>query len=558
MPKHFIYQLLPRLWRPQFPNWKFNGSYSENGSGKLEYIDKEALGYIKNLGANIVWLTGVIHHATNADFATIGLPASHPAVTKGKAGSPYAIIDYYTISPTLVHEPAKRMDIFAATVKRIHKEGLQVLIDFVPNHVARQYHSANTPKGVASLGAKEDNSQAFSANNNFYYLPNEAFTSPAGNNGYVENPAKATGNDAFTASPSMNDWYETIKLNYGVDRNGQKHFSPIPATWFRMQEILEFWLSKGVDGFRCDMVEMVPVEFWAWVLPLVRQKYPNAMFVGEAYNEGNYGDLTKAGFTYLYDKSNFYNQLEGLVKGRPEAGRIPQVLENGRNDENYLIRFWENHDEVRLANARFAGVPDMGVPAMTLAACSGKEAVMLYFGQELGESALGAEGFGGDDGRTSIFDFAEVPAVNQLITAKYNTALLPESNKRLHDLYSKLGQLIQSNESISKGSFYNLSWANSERANSSYFFLRYLGKEIILFGLNFHQSEDYQAQLKLPSHAMETMGIQINSVVKASTIFNTAESKSDINFYWEMNGLSSAAPVQISALGVQVWKLTTA
>jgi len=554
MPKKFIYQVLPRLWRPQFPNWKYDGSYEENGSGKLEYIDDQSLIYIKNLGANIIWLTGVIHHATLADFSSVSLPASHPSVTKGKAGSPYAIIDYYTISPTLVKDADKRMQIFDDTIKRIHTNDLKVLIDFVPNHVARQYHSSNVPKGLKTLGGHENISKTFSASNNFYYL-SEDFVSPVGNNGYIESPAKATGNNAFTAKPSVNDWYETIKLNYGVDQAGKKHFDPIPETWHRMHEILDFWLAKGVDGFRCDMVEMVPIEFWAWVLPSIRVKYPNALFVAEAYGESHYTELIEAGFNLLYDKVNLYNKLEELIKGKPEAEKIAEVLEHGRKDQSHLLRFWENHDEIRLANSHFAGKPEIGIPAMVLATCSGTEAVMLYFGQELGEPANGAEGFSGNDGRSSIFDFAEVPSINELLTKKFNLEEISPRRKYLLQQYKNLGQLIQNHKAITEGHFYDLSWANLEKNDKVYIFLRHDQNERLLFAVNFSHTEKVLTQLHIPSHAIELLGITINKLIKSQNLFSFGSVASELQFYWETNGMRTTEPLELPPLGVQICKL---
>ena len=145
------------------------------------------------------------------------------------------------------------------------------------NHVARQYHSDVKPKGVKDFGEDDNKNVAFDPQNNFYYIPNQAFQVtdnvpiPPGVEAfpYVENPANATGNDVVAAKRSINDWFETIKLNYGVDYlNGrQKHFDPIPSTWLKMRDILLYWAQKGVDGFRCDMAEMVPFEFWGWVIP---------------------------------------------------------------------------------------------------------------------------------------------------------------------------------------------------------------------------------------------------------------------------------------------------
>ena len=269
MTKTIIYQLLPRTFANFCTTRKNNGSIQENGCGKFNLITTKALHEIKNLGATHVWYTGVIEHATQTDYSEFGITPDHPSVVKGKAGSPYAIKDYYDVDPDLAVNVDNRMAEFEALIERTHKAGLKVIIDFVPNHVARQYHSDAKPIGVEDLGEGDNPEWAFSPLNNFYYLPGEKFSPTFDIFDYTENPAKVTGNDCFTAHPGHNDWYETIKLNYGVfyQGGGEKQFHPTPSTWLKMRDILRFWAAKGVDGFRCDMAEMVAVEFWEWVIP---------------------------------------------------------------------------------------------------------------------------------------------------------------------------------------------------------------------------------------------------------------------------------------------------
>jgi glycosidase len=279
MEKMVIYQVFPRWFGNLNTSLIKNGTKAENGVGKFSDFTPLALAKIKELGITHVWYTGVIEHATKTDYTTYGIRKDHAGVVKGNAGSPYAIKDYYDIDPDLADNVYERMDEFEALVRRTHEAGLKVIIDFVPNHVAREYHSDAKESYIDDLGQKDDITKAFDPNNNFYYIPGSTlsllFGSQQEDFDYGEFPAKVTGNDCFGAYPSQNDWYETVKLNYGVDYlNGRsKHFDPIPNTWMKMLDILNFWAAKGVDGFRCDMAEMVPVEFWGWVIPKVKQMH---------------------------------------------------------------------------------------------------------------------------------------------------------------------------------------------------------------------------------------------------------------------------------------------
>lgn len=392
-----VYQAFTRL----FGNTKVtnlpSGSRGQNGVGKFNDFTDKALAAIKDLGATHLWYTGVIRHARP--------DTDPPAFVKGKAGSPYAVTDWYDLNDDLAVTPSRRHQEFDELVERTHAAGLEVIIDFVPNHVARTYRG--------DLGILDDKTQAFSPRNNFYYLPGHDLHLPHGNHGYVEHPAKATGNDVFSAHPGKDDWYETVKLNYGVDCRHHyrvNHFDPIPDTWPRMRDILLFWAARGVDGFRCDMAEMVPVEFWAWALPQVKQAFPGTLFIAEIYNPGAYAAYLNLGqFDLLYDKVGLYDAIRAVVEGKGTTGAIEQAFQRGLPVQDRLLNFVENHDEQRVASPFFAGDPLRGLAAFTVSACLGTGALMVYFGQEVGEPGAGEKGFTGHDGRTSIFDYWGVP-----------------------------------------------------------------------------------------------------------------------------------------------------
>ena len=354
--KVIIYQVFTRLHGNRVTTRKENGTIEDNGSGKLNDIDDSELHRIKEMGVSHVWYTGVIRHATQTDYSSFGIQPNHPSVVKGKAGSPYAIVDYYDIDPDLAIDVNRRMEEFHALVERTHMAGLKVMIDFVPNHVARQYHSVCKPSGVHDLGQDDDITKGFDPQNNFYYCPgcsfSPSFTLEADGMGkYDEMPAKATGNDHFDQSPGINDWYETVKLNYGVDYYAGRigHFDPLPNTWHKMLDILLYWASKGVDGFRCDMAEMVPVEFWAWVLPNVKAAYPSTIFIGEVYNPLEYRKYIAAGFDYLYDKVGMYDTMRSVTCGYAPATAITNAWQSVDDINQKMLFFFETMTSSALA-----------------------------------------------------------------------------------------------------------------------------------------------------------------------------------------------------------------
>ena len=298
--KLVIYQVFTRTFGNKNLTKKEYGSLAENGAGKMNDFDEGVLRHIHDLGVTHLWYTGVIRHATCTDYSSFGIPTQNPRVVKGCAGSPYAITDYYDIDPDIAVDVDARMAEFESLVARTHAEGMKIIIDFVPNHVARQYKSIAKPKGVEDLGEGDDTGKHFDPQNNFYYCPGEQLdlsgvvenTYAHGAEAYHEFPAKCTGNDRFDSHPQQNDWYETIKLNYGVDycdAGGRSyHYHPVPSTWKKMTDILLFWAAKGVDGFRCDMAEMVPHEFWTYATQQVKEHYPEMIFIGEVYDPNQY------------------------------------------------------------------------------------------------------------------------------------------------------------------------------------------------------------------------------------------------------------------------------
>ena len=516
--KMVIYQVFPRwfgnLQEPQVSN----GTIQENGVGKFSAFTPLALSKIKEMGITHVWYTGVIEHATKTDYTAYGIQRDHRAVVKGKAGSPYAIKDYYDIDPDLADEVPHRMAEFEALVKRTHEAGMQVIIDFVPNHVARQYHSDAKESFVEDLGEKDNTSVAFDRDNNFYYIPGQClelhFGAQQEDFEYSEFPAKVTGNDHFDAHPGRNDWYETIKLNYGVDYlNGRTgHFNPIPNTWHKMLNILEFWASKGIDGFRCDMAEMVPVEFWNWVIPKVKANYP-VVFIAEVYNPAQYRNYIFNGhFDYLYDKVGLYDTLRAVICGHAAAKQITSCWQSLEGIQANMLNFLENHDEQRLASDFFAGKAQAGIPGLIVSALLNTNPMMIYAGQELGERGMDQEGFSGRDGRTTIFDYWSLGTLRKL-QGKDNTwrrHTLNVYERELREYYAKVFNIARTEDCVARGGFYDLQYANHDNpgydVHRQYAFFRNLGRDVLLIIANF-DGEDKEVSLNVPKEAWNFVGV---------------------------------------------------
>ena len=535
MSKFVIYQVFTRLFGNEVAANKPSGTIEENGCGKFNSFTPKALKSIKALGVTHVWYTGVIEHATQTDYSAYGILPDHAAVVKGRAGSPYAIKDYYDVDPDLAEDVNNRMAEFEALVKRTHKEGLKVIIDFVPNHVARQYHSDAKPAGVVDLGESDHSEWAFSPLNNFYYLPGQAFAPQFDVAGYQEYPAKATGNDQFTASPSINDWYETVKLNYGVNyvEGGQKQFDPIPDTWMKMRDILLFWASKGIDGFRCDMAEMVPVEFWGWVIPQVKAQYGHIIFVAEVYNPAEYRNyLWNGKFDYLYDKVGLYDTLRDILSHNADASRITYCWQALEGIQDRMLNFLENHDEQRIASGFFAGDGAYAVPAMIVSATLSTAPVMIYAGQELGEKGMDAEGFSGLDGRTTIFDYWGVATLQTWCNGgKFDTKKLTEEQRSLRAFYQKLLNLTLSEKALSDGLLYDLQYANINNpaypAHKVFSFMRQYEQERLLIVVNF-DDKTCDAEVVVPSEALEYLGIAHGETFSVVDMLNEPRAQKEL------------------------------
>lgn len=555
--KPIIYQLIPRLFANYNSNCVANGSFEQNGSGKLNDINPTILKNIRELGATHVWYTGIIEHAHTSDYSQYGIRPHNPHVVKGKAGSPYAITDYYDIDPDLAVNVDARIEEFEKLVRRTHRAGLKVIIDFVPNHVGREYFSDAKPSGIEDFGHNDNKGMFFCPANNFYYITNQKF-SPVdvdlgtGQSEYIEFPARASGDDCFTAFPCKNNWFETVKLNYGIDPwNGSRHFSPIPSTWHKMVHILLYWARKGVDGFRCDMAYMVPVDFWRWAIPQVKELNPDIKFIAELYDVAIYRSyIYDAGFDYLYDKVNLYDTLRAIETSNVSAANITSCWQTIDGIQTHMLNFLENHDEQRFASRFYAGDAMRAVPSLVVSAMISTGPFMLYAGQELGEEAEEAEGYSGLDGRTTIFDYWSMERLRRWLNHGRCDGKLTETESRIRSIYRRVLNLCNSEPAIYRGSFFDLMYVNTDNPDFNphrqYAFLRAVDDDILVIAVNF-DNRDVQSQINIPAHAFEHLAIN-QGIAQCTDLLSQHKSTKTI---------SSDQPfaTHIPANGAVVWKI---
>ncbi|WP_396146262.1 alpha-amylase family protein [Flavobacterium sp.] len=536
--KKVVYQVFTRLFGNKNATNKPWGTIAENGVGKFNDFTDKALTEIKNLGVTHIWYTGVPHHALVNDYTKYGISNDDPEVVKGRAGSPYAVKDYYSVNPDLAVDPSKRMEEFESLIARSHKNGLKVIIDIVPNHIARKYVGLNNPKGVRDFGADDNTNVEYDRNNNFYYIPGQPFQVPTSDaykplNGeahplidgkFDENPAKWTGNGSRLAKPDINDWYETVKVNYGVRPDGTKDFpelpkgfdkksckehfefwknKDVPSSWIKFRDIALFWTAKGVDGFRYDMAEMVPYEFWSYMNSAIKMKNPDAFLMAEVYNPNEYRNYIYLGkMDYLYDKVATYDKLKEVVQGKSSADDLTNIQNSMADIESHMLHFLDNHDEQRLASPEFAVSGECGKPLMVVSATIGSSPAMVYFGQEVGEAGNENGGFG-TRSRTSIFDYVGVPSHQRWMNGgKFDGGLLSDKEKELRDFYKRLLNFTLNSDGLME-QFEEIQTINrKETANydeSKYAFVRWSAKEKLIIAVNFSKDKDADINLIIPA-----------------------------------------------------------
>lgn len=558
--KHVVYQVFTRLFGNTNTSNTPWGTIEENGVGKFNDFTEKALTEIKDLGVSHIWYTGVPHHAVINDYTKYGISNDDPDVVKGRAGSPYAVKDYYNVNPDLAVNVENRLEEFEALIKRTHAAGLKVIIDIVPNHVARNYKSISKPEGVKDFGEDDDTSVVYDKNNNFYYNPDESFKVPEWKNGYSplgdekhpleddtfpEAPAKWTGNGSRLSQPDMNDWYETIKVNYGISPEGKKDFDElpegfenedykkhfefwkdknIPNSWIKFRDIALFWTAKGVDGFRYDMAEMVPVEFWSFMNSAIKMKNPDAFLLAEVYNPSLYRVYIKKGkMDYLYDKVQLYDTIKSVMQGKGSTDYIPPILNELKDIEHHMLHFLENHDEQRLASPDFAGNSEKGKPAMVVSATSTTAPTMIYFGQEVGEDGSENAGFGVPT-RTSIFDYIGVPAHQRWVNNKqFDGGQLSDEETVLRDFYKRLLNFTIDSDALVGGyqEIHQYNRENTEGYNDKVLsFVRWNDNEKLMIISNFYDTNVQEFDLKLPKEIIKKWNLSDKDYQVEDQLYN--------------------------------------
>ncbi|WP_396174658.1 alpha-amylase family protein [Flavobacterium sp.] len=561
--KAVVYQVFTRLFGNKNTTNKPWGTIEENGVGKFNDFTDKALQEIKKLGVTHIWYTGVPHHDVIRDYTKYGISNDDPDVVKGRAGSPYAVKDYYNVNPDLAVDPAKRLEEFEQLIERTHKNGLKVIIDIVPNHIARNYHSLSNPKGIKDFGADDDTAVEYARNNNFYYIPGKAFEVPTSDTyrplggeqnplidgKFTEFPAKWTGNGSRQAKPDINDWYETVKVNYGIKPDGSKDFPELPAgydtkdykehfgywkdkdvpsSWKKFRDIALYWTAKGVDGFRYDMAEMVPYEFWSYMNSAIKMKKPNAFLLAEVYNPKEYRNYIKLGkMDYLYDKVETYDHLKAVIQGNALPDPLSEIQKNMMDIEHHMLHFLDNHDEQRLASKEFAGTPEKGKPLMVVSATISSAPTMVYFGQEVGEAGNENGGFG-TRSRTSIFDYVGVPSHQRWMNGgKFDGGQLTPKEKELRDFYSRLLNFTLKSEALI-GKFQEIQTINRNETKNYdsglYSYVRYSDSEKLIVVANFSWVTTSNFKLIVPADVISKWSLADGNYTVTDQLYgSTAE-----------------------------------
>jgi glycosidase len=584
--KKVVYQVFTRLFGNKDNTNKPWGTIKENGVGKFNDFTDKALQEIKALGVTHIWYTGVPHHALINDYTSIGISNDDPEVVKGRAGSPYAVKDYYNVNPDLAVNPAKRLEEFEALIERTHKNGLKLLIDIVPNHIARKYEGKINPQGVRDFGADDDTSVEYKRDNNFYYIPGQPFQVPVSDNykplngekhplidgKFTENPAKWTGNGSRNAKPDINDWYETVKINYGIRPDGTKDFPELPAgfenksykehfefwkgknvpnSWRKFRDIALYWTAKGVDGFRYDMAEMVPYEFWSYMNSAIKMKNPDAFLLAEVYNPKEYRNYIRLGkMDYLYDKVELYDKLKDIIHGKGSTDDIVKI-QNGLSDiEGHMLHFLDNHDEQRLASAEFAGSGENGKPLMVISATIGSSPAMVYFGQEVGEPGNENAGFG-TRSRTSIFDYIGVPNHQRWMNnGKFDGGQLSDSEKKLRDFYKRLLNFTIKSPALT-GHYREVQTVNRANANypkDVYSYTRWSDDEKLVVVANLSKSAPGKFELFIPSDIIKMWNLRDGSYKVKDQLYGTESTM-------KVSGGTGKIPVSIAPVESFIYRL---
>jgi glycosidase len=310
---------------------------------------------------------------------------------------------------------------------------------------------------------------------------------------------------------------------------------------------LLFWAKKGVDGFRCDMAEMVPAAFWSWAIDKVKFLNQEIIFVGEVYDPNQYRNYLNSGFDYLYDKVGMYDTMRSVICNTGSASYITGAWQATDDIKDHMLYFLENHDEQRIASDFFAASARKGIPGLVASVLMQSNPFMLYAGEEYGERGMDAEGFSGVDGRTTIFDYWSIGTLCRAA----NGALTPEEQE-IYDTHLKVLQIAR-NEKAIDGDFYDLMYVNpaSEVFDSynQYAFLRKKDNVTLLIVCNFSDAQA-EVSVKTPQHAIDFLDIKEKK-------YNTTDLLTGEKMQMTVKGDQSIT-MTVAANSARVWKLAVA
>ena len=303
----------------------------------------------------------------------------------------------------------------------------------------------------------------------------------------------------------------------------------VPDSWVKFRDIALYWIGKGVDGFRFDMAEMVPVEFWSYMNSAIKMANPEAFLLAEIYNPRAYRDYIILGqMGYLYDKVDLYDTLKPIMQGTGSTDDLVPILQRFADIEHHLLHFLENHDEQRLAHPEFAGSAEKGKPAMVVSATIGSSPIMIYFGQEVGEDGSEKTGFG-DPSRTTIFDYAGVPAHQRWMNGgRFDGGQSTAAEKALREFYRRLLSFAAQSQAV-RGGFAEIHSVNRS-ANAGYHdklfsYVRHSDEEKLVIVANFSTERSGDLGLIIPAATVAQMGLTDGEHVLVDQLYEQARTK---------------------------------
>ena len=280
----------------------------------------------------------------------------------------------------------------------------------------------------------------------------------------------------------------------------------------KFKDIALYWTAKGVDGFRYDMAEMVPYEFWSYMNSAIKMANPDSFLMAEVYNPREYRNYIHLGkMDYLYDKVETYDKLKDVIQGRSWPDEISGIQYNMMDIEHHMLHFLDNHDEQRLASPEFAGSGERGKPLMVVSTTLSSSPTMIYFGQEVGEPGKEDAGFG-THSRTSIFDYIGVPHHQRWMNnGKFDGGQLSSSEKELRDFYKRLLNFSLKSSAL-MGGYQEIQGANRNIVQGYdkdlYTFARWSKEEQLIVVANFSSTIASNYEMRVPADLLEKWNIK--------------------------------------------------